>query len=83
MIKVGDRFVDATDEQILLSAQLGAQGGLVRLECFPGFEESGRPDPGEVRRLLRRFEELGMDTPGLEIRRSHTKGALKLSLIHI
>ena len=84
MIKVGDRFINATETQILMCAQLGVEGGFLRLECFPGFEEQGRPDPKGVNRLMHRFDEHGMERPGLEIRRSHMKGILRnLSLIHI
>jgi len=76
-IRVGDRFINTSEEHILMCAQLGVDGGFVRLECFPGFEERGRPDPEAVRRLVRRFQELGLDPPGLELRRSHMKGFLR------
>lgn len=77
MIKVGNRFVDIFPEYLELAAQIGVQGGVVRLECFPGFKENGRPDPLALKQTVAKFTELGMDVPGIEIRRNLMAGALR------
>ena len=77
MVKVGTRFIDLSPEHLELSAQLGVEGGAVRLECFPGFQEQGRPDPSELKRIIARFVGIGMDIPGIEIRRDLMAGALR------
>jgi len=77
MMKIGDRFIDVSREHLVMAAQIGVEGGVVRLECFPGVEEQGKPDPMEVKKLLTAFTDLGMDIPGIEIRRSLMAGALR------
>ena len=77
MIKVGDRFINVAHEHLVMAAQLGVEGGVVRLECFPGFEEQGKPDPMALRKLFADFRDLGMDIPGIEIRRKLMAGALR------
>lgn len=77
MIKIGNRFVDISPDYLVLAAQIGVQGGVIRLECLPGFNEKGRPDPGALKQIIAKFAELGMDTPGIEFRRDLMAGALR------
>ena len=77
MIKVGNRFVGISPDYLVLAAQIGVQGGVVRLECFPGFAENGRPDPAALKQVISKFTDLGMDVPGIEIRRNLMAGALR------
>ena len=77
MIRIGNRFVDISHDYLVLAAQIGVQGGVVRLECFPGFKENGRPDPVELKKIIIMFKDLGMDIPGIEIRRELMVGALR------
>ncbi len=72
MIKVGDRFIDLSPEHLLLCAQIGVEGGGVRLECFPGFNEQGKTDPSELKKIIAGFKELEMDVPVIEM--WHTDG---------
>ena len=55
MIRIGNRFVDISHDYLVLAAQIGVQGGVVRLECFPGFKENGRPDPVELKKIIKMF----------------------------
>ncbi len=77
MIKIGDRFINVSHEHLVMAAQIGIEGGVIRLESFPGFEEQGEPNPLALKKLLAEFNVLGLDVPGIEIRRNLMGGALR------
>ena len=77
MIKIGLRIPSTRRQHLQLAAQLGVDGGTLRMERFPGVAETGRPEPGGVRALLRTFEECGLELGGLELSRQEFTGVLR------
>lgn len=77
MIKIGLRFVDTSQAHLQYAAQLGVDGGLVRIDHLPGVAETGRIDRPKLRELITRLEGLNMEIAGMELRRSHIAGVLK------
>ena len=77
MIKVGLRFVDTSQAHLQYAAQLGVDGGLVRIDDLPGITQTGRIDRPKLRELITRLEGLNMEIAGMELRRSHIAGVLK------
>jgi len=49
MIKIGTRFINISHDHLVLAAQIGVETGVIRLESFPGFKDTGRPDVGQER----------------------------------
>ena len=76
MIKVGLRFVDTSQAHLQYAAQLGVDGGLVRIDDLPGITQTGRIDRPKLRELITRLEGLNMEIAGMELRRSHIAGVL-------
>ena len=77
MIKIGLRLVDASREHLQRAAQIGVDGGTLRIGLLPGVAEHGAPDPTALRELLASFDALGLQLGGMELQRPFITGVLR------
>ena len=77
MIKIGLRIGSTRREHLQLAAQLGVDGGTLRMDLFPGVVETGHAEPAGLRALLRTFEQCGLELGGIELTRNRFAGVLR------
>ena len=77
MVKLGLVFNDPSPDQLQRAAQMGVDGGSVTVAGVPGLATNGRPNADGLRRLARRFDDLGLQLHAIEQIRPLIRGVLQ------